>query len=83
MAYRILYKSSIQRDLRHMSKAEARRVLDRIEKDLAKKPDAYPCLKGEFAGLRRCRVGQYRVLFAILDKDVWILRIAHRKEAHR
>ena len=83
MAYNITYKSSVKRDLKKLSKAEARRVLDQLEKDLSKKPDKYPALKGEFAGLRKYRVGNYRVIFAILDKDVLVLRIGDRKDVYR
>ena len=80
MAYNITYKSSVKRDLKKLSKAEARRVLNQLEKDLSKKPDKYPTLKGEFAGLRKYRVGNYRVIFAILDQDVLVLRIGNRKD---
>ena len=83
MTYNITCKSSVKRDLKKLSKAEARRVLDQLEKDLSKKPDKYPTLKGEFAGLRKYRVGNYRVIFAILDKEVLVLRIGDRKDVHR
>lgn len=36
MAYNIVYKKSVHRDLKALSKAEARRVLDRIERELSK-----------------------------------------------
>ena len=57
MAYNIVYKNSVQRDLKKLSKAEASRILDQIEKELSKKADTYPVLKGQFAGLRKYRVG--------------------------
>ena len=83
MAYNIVYKSSVKRDLKKLSKAEARRLLHGIEKDLSTRADTCPVLKGEFAGLRRYRVGDYRVIFAIIKKDVLILRVSHRKDAYR
>jgi mRNA interferase RelE/StbE len=83
LAYNVIYKRSIKRDLKRMGQADARRVLDRIEKDLSRKPDANPLLKGEFAGLRKYRVGDCRVVYAVLDKDVLILRIGHRKDVYR
>jgi len=42
----------------------------------------YPELKGKFAGLRKYRVGDYRVIYAVLDEQVVITRIAHRKQAY-
>ena len=83
MAYNILYKKSVQRDLKRLGKAEARRILDLLEKELSKKPDAYPILKGEFAGLRKYRIGDYRIIYALMDADVVVLRIGHRKEVYR
>jgi len=40
-------------------------------------------LKGPFAGMRKFRVGDCRVIYCIIDSDVVILRIAHRREAYR
>ncbi len=83
MAYNIGYKKSVERDLAKLPKAEARRVLDRIEEELSEKADSYPVLKGPFAGLRKFRIGDYRVIYAILGNDVLVLRIGHRKDVYR
>jgi len=83
LAYRITYKSSVKRDLKKISKTEALRILNQLEKDLSKTPDKYPALKGEFAGLHKYRVGDYRVIFAILENDVLIIRVGHRKDVYR
>ena len=83
MAYNILYKKSVQRDLKKLSKAEASRILNQIEKELSEKADTYPILKGQFAGLRKYRVGDYRVVFVILGDDVLILRIGHRRDVYK
>ena len=83
MAYNIVYKKSVHRDLKKLSKAEAGRILNQIEEELSKKADAYPVLKGQFAGLRKYRVGDHRVIFAILGDDVLILRIGHRQDVSR
>ena len=83
MAYNVVYKKSVQRDLKKLSKAEARRVLNQVEEELSKNADTYPVLKGQFAGLRKYRVGDYRVIYAILGNEVLVLRIGHRKEVYR
>ena len=83
MAYSIFYKASVQRDLKKPGKQEARRVLDQLEAELSKKPVSYPILKGEFAGLRKLRVGSYRVIYAILDENVVVLRIGHRRDVYK
>lgn len=83
MVYNVVYKKSVIRDLKKLSKAESRKILDQIEKELSKKPDTCPALKGQFAGLRRSRVGDYRIIYAILENDVIILRIAHRRDVYK
>ena len=83
MAYNIIYKKSLRRDLKKLSKPEAKRILDLIEKKLIKQPESNPVLKGQFAGLRKYRVGDYRVIYALLDLDILILRIGNRKDAYK
>ena len=83
MAYNISYKSTVSGDLARLSKAEARRILARIEKDLVRKAHSCPVLKGKWAGLRKYRVGDYRVIFAILEGEVLVLRIGHRRDVYR
>ncbi len=83
MAFNIVYKKSVQRDLSKLSKAEAGRILIRLEKDLVEKADSYPALKGRFRGLRKYRIGDYRVVFAIVESEVQILRIEYRRDIYR
>ena len=82
MAFEVAYKKSVEKDLARLGKAEARRVLDKIEKDLSARADRYPVLRGQFAGLRKLRVGDYRIIFAVFGPQVLILRIGHRSEIY-
>ena len=75
MAFKVVYKSSVARDLKKIDQSETQRILDEIEKELSLSPDSHPVLKGVFAGLRRFRIGDYRVVYAIMDDDVVVLRI--------
>ncbi len=83
MAYNLVYKRSVHRDLKKLPKDEISRILDRIEEDLLKKPESYPALKGQFAGLRKFRVGDYRIVYALLGNDVLVLRIANRRDVYK
>ena len=83
MAYRIVYKKSVHRDLKKLDKHEASNILDQIENNLLEHPSSFPVLKGKFSGLRKYRVGDYRVIYVILEADVVILRIGHRKEVYK
>ena len=82
MPYNIVYKKSVHRDLKKIKKTEAIKIIDQLEKDLSTKPDSYPVLKGQFTGLRKYRVGVYRVIYAIIEKNVLVLRIGHRRNIY-
>ena len=66
-----------------MDKDQAERILAKIEEQLPDKADRFPSLTGKFAGLRKFRVGDYRVIFAIIEDTALILRISHRRESYR
>ena len=83
MAYKILYKKSVYRDLKKLGPAEAAKVISKLEKELSKKADSYPTLKGQFTGLRKYRFSDYRVIYALLEKEVVVLRVGHRKEIYK
>jgi mRNA interferase RelE/StbE len=83
LAYNIVYKKSVYRDLHKLSKAEVRRILSQIEQELSKKPESYPLLKGQFAGLRKYRIGDYRVIYALVGTDILILRIGNRRNVYK
>ena len=57
--------------------------MDLIEHELVKKPESNPVLKGQFAGLRKLRVGDYRVIYAMLGSEILILRIGNRKNVYK
>lgn len=82
MDYNIVYKKSVHRDLKKLSKEEANRILEQIEDELSKNPESNPVLKGRFAGLRKYRIGDYRVIYALLGTDILILRIDHRRDVY-
>jgi addiction module RelE/StbE family toxin len=83
LAYNVTYQKSVQRDLKHLSKPEAKRLLDQIEQGLVKDPGSNPVLKGQFTGLRKYRVGDYRVIYSLLETEIRILRISHRRDVYR
>ena len=76
----ILYGS---RDLKKIDRVQAERVLRKIEDKLPVKAETFPVLTGKFSGLRKFRVGEYRVIYSIIGDTVLILRISHRREAYR
>ena len=83
MSYKITYKKSVFKDLSKLEKSDAKEILSKIDKELKGNANQYPILKGMFRGMRKFRVGNYRVIYSILNNDVLILRIAHRKEVYK
>ena len=83
MGYKIVFKKSVSRDLRKIDKVKVDRILKRIQEYLPEKADRLPVLTGKFAGLRKFRVGDYRVIFTIIEDTCLVLKISHRREAYR
>ena len=82
--FKITFKKSVAKDLKQISQDQVKRILEKIETDLSSVPEQCPELKGKFAGLRKYRVGDYRIIFAIIGNDtVLIIRIKHRKESYK
>ena len=83
MACNITFKKSVEKDLERIGRQNAKRILDKIDVDLAENPERFPALTVPFAGLRKFLVGDYRVIFAIMDSEVLVLRVQHRKDVYR
>ena len=82
MVYEIKYKSSVTRDLKHLDKRMAERILSQVEDVLSREPYTGERLHGEFAGLYKLRVGDYRVIYTIIKDAVLILRLGHRGKVY-
>lgn len=83
MNYKIAFKKSVARDLKKIDKEQATKILNKIEDELPEKAETLPVLTGKFSGLRKFRIGDFRVLFSIIGNTALILRISHRKNAYR
>ena len=83
MSYKIAFKKSVARDLKRIDKDQADKILKKIEEELPEKAEKFPKLTGKFSGLRKFRVGDYRVVFSIIGDTALILRISHRREVYR
>ena len=83
MSYKIAFKKSVARDLKKIDNDQVDRILRKIENELPEKAETFPILTGKFSGLRKFRVGDYRVIYSIIGDTAIILRISHRREAYR
>ncbi len=83
-AYSVRIKHSASRDLAQIARQDRERIVYAIDR-LGEQPHAGYPLKGDLRGLRRIRVGDYRVVYEILKSELVVLmiRAAHRREAYR
>ena len=82
MAYQIVFKENVRKDLKTLDKLQAGRILLAIFEKLTVAPETEKELTGRFNGLRRLRIGDYRVIYQIVDESVVVLKISHRKDAY-
>ena len=82
MTGRILYKASVARDLKKIDPKDKERILRQIEVILSGDSRSGEALHGEFDGLFKLRVGNYRVVYAMAGTDILVLRIRHRSKAY-
>ena len=80
--FEIAFKKSVFKDLKRIDKAVLKRIFDKLENDLLKRPEDFPELKGKFANLRKYRVGDYPLIYAILEQQVLVTRVSRRKKAY-
>ncbi len=82
--YSIKIKASAARALGKIDPGDRRRIVAAIDR-LAHERSAGSALKGEFGGLRRLRVGRYRIIYETIHVQLTVLvvRVGHRREVYR
>ena len=74
------------RELEKPDKPLARRVIGRIRRLAADPNDTRPeAYKGEFTGLYKLRIGDYRIIYEILhdERTIVIHQVGHRSDLYR
>ncbi|GAB6286165.1 MAG: type II toxin-antitoxin system RelE/ParE family toxin [Methanoregula sp.] len=83
MVFPINYKRSVSSDLKKIDRPVAERIVREIEVGLAENPKIGEALTGQYKGLYKYRVGDWRVIYSILPDCVLILRIRHRSVVYQ
>jgi len=83
LAYKVMYKLSVSKDLKKIDKSIAKRILQRIEEDLGKNPNRGIPLSGQYKGLFKYRIGSYRVIYTKTREGIIVLRIGHRGKMYK
>jgi len=84
-SYNIIFKPSVEKDLRSLARPMVVRVFERIE---ALRDDPFPRRSLKLAGaeeLYRIRVGDYRVIYTVDkgNRQILVHYVRHRRDAYR
>ena len=82
--YKLLFKKSVAKDLRQISKQDVAAILQRIEV-LAANPGPHGSEKLSGQERYRVRQGVYRIIYEIIDEQlvITVIRIGHRREVYK
>jgi mRNA-degrading endonuclease RelE of RelBE toxin-antitoxin system len=82
--YRLLYHPLVlSRDIPRLDPPTQKRIRVAIERKLTKHPEASAKpLAHTTQRLWSLRVGDWRVIFALREKEIWILKIGHRRDVY-
>lgn len=86
--WRVEFDAAAARELKALGTSEQRRILKFLRERVATREDPRRIgyvLTGEFSGLWRYRVGDYRLIVSIEDDRliVLVLRLGHRRQVYR
>lgn len=84
MPYRLLYHPAVQReDIPRLSEGVRARIARSIQDRLTTAPERHAePLRGTLKGYWRLRIGDYRVVFRVVEQEVWVLGIIDRRDVY-
>lgn len=83
MSYLIKYHKAVKDDLNSLEVLTKVRIKRAIETRLAIDPiKSGEPLKGSLKGFRKLRIGDYRIAYKVIEEEVLILGIRHRKNIY-
>ncbi len=81
----IIFTTPAQKDFNSLQKKNLpvfKRIITKM-KSLSEHPEAGKILVGQFKGVRSLRVGSYRILYEVVDGNIYIYSIKDRRDAYR
>lgn len=83
--YKIVYHLKVvKEDIPKLDQKTKDRIKKSIESKLLEHPELYSNqLRNTLSEYRKLRVGDYRVIFKIVKKEIRILIIGHRKDVYK
>ena len=86
MSWKVLYKESVQKDLKKISKDIQYIIRRAIEEKLMTDPLKFGLpLRRSLKGYMKLRAGDYRIIYSISKKTVTVhvVKIGHRKDVYK
>ena len=81
--YEVLFRPEVEDDFRPIGRSNQLRALRAIEDRLTVHPEQYgKPLGGNLAGLRRIRMGDFRIAYQVKGGKVIVWAVRHRKEIY-
>jgi mRNA interferase RelE/StbE len=83
LSYIVKYHKTVKEDLNKLDKFSRSRIRKAIESRLLIDPIGYgQPLKGTLKDFRKLRIGDYRVVYKVVRKEIIILGIRHRRDIY-
>ena len=77
MSWTVIYHHAVEKDLEEIGTPGARRIIRAMDKKLASSPLKFGAsLSDNLAGLRKLRVGDYRVVYQVQNAEVVVFILA-------
>ncbi|MDP2077844.1 MAG: type II toxin-antitoxin system RelE/ParE family toxin [Sulfuricurvum sp.] len=82
--YKLVFDKKVIKDLKQIDSVWQKKILDKINEVLVTVPYDGKHLVGNMSNFYRIRVGDYRIIYEIIDNivTVEIIKIAHRREVY-
>lgn len=83
--YKIVYHLKVvKEDIPKLDQKIKNRIKKSIESKLTERPELYSNqLRNTLSDYRKLRVGDYRIIFKVIKKEIRILIIEHRKAVYK
>ena len=86
MSYVVRWDEEALDDLRKLGKAEAVRIVKKVDSHLKRDPLALgKPLTASLKGLYRYRIGDHRVIYQVIERElmVAVVRVGHRRNVYK
>jgi mRNA interferase RelE/StbE len=84
--WRVIYKKSVAKDLKTISKENKYLIKRAIEEKLSKDPLKFGLpLRKTLKGYMKLRVGDFRIIYTVTKKSVtvYVIKIGHRRDVYK